>query len=354
MEEKKEEKGSGVVFWIITTLLFSGLFILEFFVLIKYSFAVGKLTWNWGWFAFWTQITYIVFSFGKVGPTETGVKLFFGKPIQKVNSGLFFAPKWIFSVEKITKIVREKEYPDPEKLYRGEEPVPPGKVVPIRVIQGQKEEDIKADPLHRRMTTEISVIVRYRVYDFMTFIGTIGTLEELDRTIEDLLIASLRRDLAVTSPAETLRGWGIVEKKLQKKVEDLVTYWGVEVQTTRMKEVDVGHKVNSALRDIIAADLNKKSTIVNAEAEKQKRTLEGAGLAEARKIFLEAEGIGYKKIADELGLKEGEIVLAAETVKTLTKESQYTLLTGSAGLSDIFGAVAAMKNVLEKIKTKEA
>lgn len=347
-----------VFFW-----LFLGIFLLvfgltDFLILRRFSETFFGLNWNWGWFAFWVQSAYCLASLRQVGPSDTGVNLLFGKPIQKVNSGLVFVPIGIFQLRVITRIVREKEYPDPERVWRGDGPLPEGKIPPIRVIQGQKAkvktEQEEKDPLERRMTTEISAIVRYRVADFMTFIQTIGTLEELDRTIEDLLLATLREDLAQKSTAETLKTWGKINQKLEQQTKDLVSSWGVEVQTVRLKEVDVGHSVNSSLRDLIVAGLNRKTTIINATAEKRKKELEGEGLAWARRVLLEAEGFGYQKIAKELGVEEGQLVLFAETVRKLTENSNYTLISGAEGIANLFSVVGAIKDVLEKSGTQAA
>ena len=356
-EEDKKKKKMGPVFWLW---FFTGVFLilccsLDFLVLKKYSETILGMEWNWGWAAFWLQITYLLWSFRRVGPTETGVNLLFGKPIQKMNSGLTFVPYGIFELVTITKIVREKEYPDPEKLWRGDGPIPEGKIPPIRVIQGQQKKvgSKEEDPLDKRITTEVSAVVRYRITDFMTFIGTIGSLAELDRTIEDLLVADIRKELAIISPAQTLKTWGFIQKRLQDEVEKLVNSWGVEVQTVRLKEIDIGHRVNTALMDVVAATLNKKTTITNAGAEKEKRVLEGTGLAKARRILLEAEAFGYKKIANELNIKESELILFAETVKTLTENSQYTLLAGSPGVADLFATIGAIKNILPRIRKED-
>lgn len=357
-ENNKKKKERGWMGWIFIALIFLGFFsLVDFLILHKFTFKIWKYDWNWGWTAFWLQILYVILSFKQIGPRDTGVLLFFGRPILSVGSGLVFAPLGIIKLETITRIVREKEYPDPEKTYKGKGDVPNGKIPPIRVIQGQKEIEAgkkEEDPLDKRLTTEISIIIRYRVTNFMTFIGTIGSIEELDRTIEDVLVATLRKELAIISPAQTLKEWRKIEETLHEEVKDLVKDWGVEVQTTRLKEVDIGHGVNTALMDIIESALKKKSIVINAEAESEKRTLEGVGLAKAKQVLLEAEAVGYKKIAAELGLKESELVLFAETVKTLTEKSQYTLLTGSGGIADLFGVIGAIKNILPKIQEKEA
>lgn len=356
-ENNKKKRKKGWIGWIFIALIFLGfLSLVDFLILHKFTFKIWKYDWNWGWAGFWLQILYVILSFKQIGPRDTGVLLFFGKPILSVGSGLAFAPLGIIKLETITKIVREKEYPDPEKVYKGKGDVPSEKIPPIRVIQGQKEVEAgkEKDPLDKRLTTEISIIIRYRVTNFMTFIGTIGSIEELDRTIEDVLVATLRKELAIISPAQTLKEWRKIEETLHVEVKDLVKDWGVEVQTTRLKEVDIGHGVNTALMDIIESALKKESIIINADAEKEKRKLEGIGSAEARRVILEAEAVGYKKIATELGLKESELVLFAETVKTLTEKSQYTLLTGASGVADLFGVIGAIKNVLPKMKAREA
>ena len=40
------------------------------------------------------------------------------------------------------------------------------------------------------------------------------------------------------------------------------------------------------------------------------------GTAEARRIFLEAEAVGYQKIAKELGITDGAFIIGMETART--------------------------------------
>ncbi|KKR30337.1 MAG: hypothetical protein UT63_C0101G0008, partial [Candidatus Gottesmanbacteria bacterium GW2011_GWC2_39_8] len=152
------------------------------------------------------------------------------------------------------------------------------------------------------------------------------------------------------TPATTLEEWEIVDKKLKDDIVELVKLWGVEVDDVRMEDLDFGKTVNIALRDVPEAVLKKDVTKTNADAEEYKRTHEGMGTAEARRIFLEAEAVGYNRIAQELGITEGSFILAMESAKTALEKSKYSIVSGSDGMKDIFSMASVIQSILPKIK----
>ena len=83
-----------------------------------------------------------------------------------------------------------------------------------------------------------------------------------------------------------------------------------------------------------------------------KRTHEGMGTAEARRIFLEAEAVGYKKIAKELGITDGAFIIGMETAKAALEKSKYSIVSGSDGMKDIFSMAATIQSILPKIKAE--
>jgi len=350
--------------WAITGffLLVLGLLDLE---LAKHSskiFGSDWLEWNWGWAAFFAQVLYILFSFRIVGPTEVGAKLFFGKPIQELSSGLTFAPLGIMSVTKETRLVIEEQYPDdPENVWKGDQnQMPAGKMPPIRVTHAQPAEP-SDDPINRRMTTEVSIIVRYRIRGFIQFLTTIGSVKEARRQIRDIVVATVREELARKTPAQTLAEWGNINGILRAAIEKLVgvtasngtSSWGVDVENVRMEEVDLGRTVNEGLRNVPRADLDKKVTVTTAEGESEKRRLEGIGSATALQVLLEAKSIGYAKIAEALKLDKGSLILQVETAREAMEKSKYSLVAGSAGMADIFNIVAAIQGILPRLKPEE-
>lgn len=367
MDDDKSKKVSdaGVFvfwFWVPVGVAYSILFLVEYFFLSKNTEKVLGIELNWGWFLFFAQLFYTIISFRQLGPTEIGAKLLFGKPIEEVGPGLVFVPYGIFSLARETALIIQEQYPDePENVWKGDQEKisgqfgPSGKpmVPPIRIThKGGSKEESEADPLNKRMTTEVSFIVRYKIKKghFITFLKTIGNVNEARRQIKDTVVSTARKELARKTPAETLKDWKEVDVILKSDVETLVRSWGVAIEDTYMEEVDLGKTVNTSLRDVPDSVLQKEVTQTRADAEKYKRVQEGMGTAEAARVFLEAKAIGYKKIASELGLEEGSFVIAAETAREALEKSKFSLIAGSGGMRDIFTLASSIQSILPKIK----
>lgn len=346
-------------FWLVVISLCCVLFGLEYFWLSKISAKILGNELNYGWAVFFGQLFYIIISLKKVGPAEIGAILLFGDPIQEVSSGLVFIPRGICTLVKESAAIEQEQYPDePEKVWKKDSELMPldGTFVPpIRIThKAGTEEDVKKDPLHKRMTTEVSIFVRFRIKKgyFIVFLQTIVSLKEAKKQIRDTIVSTARKDFAHMTPAEALQKWETINKKLLDEIKGLVNSWGLEVFDVRMEDLDFGKNVNTALRDVPKAVLVKEVTKTNAEAEEYKRTHEGMGTAEARRVFLEAEAVGYKKIAQELGITEGSFILAMESARTAMEKSQYSIVSGSDGMKDIFSMASAIQSILPKIKDK--
>lgn len=351
-------------FWVIVIVFFGVLLGIEYYflseMLSKMTTKIFGIELNYGWLVFFGQLFYLIISLKQVGPTEIGAILLFGDPIQEVHSGLVFVPKGICTLVKESAAVEQEQYPnEPEKVWKKDSDLMPTDGTfspPIRITHnaGTNEQTDK-DPLHKRMTTEVSIIVRFRIKKghFITFLQTIVSIKEAKKQIRDTIIATARKDFANMTPAETLMKWGEVDTKLREEVENLVELWGLEVLDVRMEDLDLGKNVNMALRDVPKAVLVKDVTKTNADGEEYKRTHEGIGTAEARRIFLEAEAVGYQKIAKELGITDGAFIIGMETAKAALEKSKYSIVSGSDGMKDIFSMAATIQSILPKIKKEE-
>jgi regulator of protease activity HflC (stomatin/prohibitin superfamily) len=354
---KNDELLNEKLYWkvvFVMLVICGGLFVFEYAYLSQFSDKVLGMDWNWGWAAFFCELLYLAASFKIVGPTELGAILLFGNPIKAVGSGLVFAPLWILSLDKESRLVIQSEYPaDPENVWKGDEDERPSdKFPPIRITHA-KASDNDDDPINERMTTEVSFFVRYRIMDFIIFLTTIGSVAEAEKQIQDTLVATASQQLAKKTPAEALRDWADINAELKSAVDKLTDSWGIKVEDSQMKAIDLGKTVNSALRDVPAEELAKKVTITKAEAEKRKMELEGEGKATAEKAFLVARAGGYQEVAKKLKL-EGDKVLTAETAKAAFENADYAMFGGYSGFQDILKTIAAGQNITPKMKKAEA
>lgn len=349
----------GNKFWVIVAVLFGILFGIEYFVLSKMATKIFNIEINYGWMVFFGQLFYLIISLKQIGPTELGAVLFFGKPIKEVESGLVFVPLGVCSLITENALIIQEQYPDdPEKVWKGDSdkmPLDGNFVPPIRIThKAGTDEESKIDPLHKRMTTEVSIIVRYKIKkgQYVIFLQTIGDTREARRQIRDTVVATARKEFARKTPATTLNEWEQMDKKLKTDVVELVKGWGVKVDDVRMEDIDLGKTVNTSLRDIPDSIMKKDVIKTNADGEEYKRTHEGIGTAEARRIFLEAEAIGYQKIAKKLGITDGAFIIGMETAKAALEKSKYSIVSGSDGMKDIFSMAATIQSILPKIKAE--
>lgn len=344
-EEEEPKKKSGLGFWLTAIIIYCLLFAVGFFFLSeKKVMIIGE--WNLGWAIFFAQIIYTILSFKQVGPTELGAKLFFGKPIQEVKSGLVFVPFLIFKLEKETRLTMQDELPgDPEKIYRGDGEAPEGMFPPIRIPFADKSAG--DDPLNRRVTAEIVPIIRWRISYFVKFLTTIGSREAAKKQMEDATIGLCMRDLTQLSVAEALVGLKKFNEELGTAIRKMVEKWGISLETAQIKQINFHHSLNDAISSVPEAEFKAKVTVRTAEAEKRKRMLEGQGSGDAEKAVINGRTEGFKTMRDELELTS-DLVLSAETARAITQNpGQKTVIVGAKGFSDLIGIVTGIGKTLK-------
>jgi len=309
----------------------------------------------------YAEILYSLSSLRTIDAKELGALLLFGRPIEELRAGLVFAPWLICSVVKTTALVIQDQYPgDPEKVDKtGDSVVAEGKVPPIRVTHAAPKSET-SDPINRRMTTEVSIISRVQIKrgHYITFLTTIGSVNEMRRQIRDTVEGAVKKEFALRTPSETLKDLVDIDQILKSKVVKLTKDWGIKVDDVQIIDLDLGKTVNEALRDVPAARLKKEKKITEAEAEEERLTREGRGKAsaekdlltaraEGEKLLLEAQAIGAKKLAEVAGTTEGQVVLWLDMMRTGFEKSQHTIIPGG----ELFSAVAGINAILEKTKT---
>lgn len=381
-EEEKPRKpllfeGEGMV--AIISLLF---ILIEYAWLSKYSTMIGEWEWNWGWAVFFAQIPYLILSFRIVGPTELGVRLFFGKPINKVSSGLVFIPFLICQLKKETRLMIQDEIPGPpEKIWRekkGEEggEVPKGMVPPTRVPFGSprlKKEELKAeeieeeveingekekkkvrivrklgirlpsdkkeldlpqenDALDTRVTAEVASVIRWHIDDYIKFLTTIGSVEKARIQMEDRAVSALFREFAKITPAIALANLGTYSFNIQREIVERTEGWGIEIDF-QIKTIIFHRDLNNALSDVPETMLTSKAKVIGAKAE-------GA----AEKAVLDGRRKGILKMKEDLGVSPALIIQteAARKIAETSKGEKKVIIAGSGGFADLMAVGSAL------------
>lgn len=307
-------------------------------------------------------LLYGLASFRTVGATELGAFLLFEKPLFEVESGLIFVPFLICSLKTDTRLVIQRQFPgEPEivdKSGNDKDGIATGKVAPIRITHKGLTGD-QADPLNLRLTSEPSFIVRYHIQkgNYVTFLTTIGDTKEAERQMRDTIESQARVQFGKMTPAQTLERLGDINTELKSEVDKLVATWAIDVLDTHVVDLDLGKTVNEALRNVPAAQLTKDATILTSQGEAQKIKLtgeaeadviifKGVADAKARKLILQAEAIGMKKLSEVAGTDAGKLTLWLDTMRKTVETSKHTIIPGG----EFFSAISGLTAVIEKVK----
>lgn len=343
------------LFWIPALLIYSLFLIVAIFSdysknlveVFDEEHSVGKIM-------LYTLLLYTMASLRIIGPTRLGCRLFFGKPIDNVSSGLTLIPLGICELVTETRLVIQDELPaEPNKIYRGSKDDESGKTVPkelqllgmkppIRITFSDRNAESEApelmlnaeDPYDRRLTAEVVPVVRWKIDNFVVFLKTIGSVASARKQMEDTCVKTFTELLTKVSPAVALLRIKKYSEDLQKEIEKLVETWGIEIENAQIKAINFSQTLNAAVQNVVVKERGKKADI-----------LEGEGLGGKEKAILNGRTEGLTKMANDLDVK-GHAVLGAETARAIAgegdKSSQRTIIAGSSGFADLIGTAAAI------------
>lgn len=311
---------------------------------------------------FYALLLYTAASLRIVGPTKLGCRLFFGRPIGNVSSGLVFVPLWICTLVTETRLVIQDEIPaEPDKIYRGSEGDPEGSTVPpelqalgmrppIRVTFSDRNAESEAegikedDPYDRRLTEEIVPVIRWKIDDFVVFLKTIGSIESARKQMEDTCVKIFTEELTKVSPAVALRRIHKYSDALQVEIKTLVELWGIKIENAQIKAIRFSKTLNAAVQNVVVQERKKVANI-----------LEGEGLGGKEKAIIDGRTNAFKKMREDLDVS-GETVIGAETARAIAgegdKSSQRTIIAGASGFADLVGTAVAIGESLQD-KTKK-
>ena len=359
-----ERRWSKIIYWVL--IVFGNMLIAYWGIknIARESEYLLGVPWNWGIVSIIFQILYTIASIKIIGVDEQAAVIFLGRPLFGIMSGPFYAPMGPCWPLRETRLTIEEEIPaEPEKVWHGDEekePMPEKKVPPIRITY--KEDPESKDPLCKRITSEPSFAVRYRIINIVSFVTVIGSREQAKRQMEDTITAAASAELAKRTVANVLESWTDINKRLKNAVDILVGSWGINVESCRLKQLGLSPNLNSALSKMAQASANRvaiveeakgnqEKVILLAKAEETRLSLEGQGRGKAIQKELFSRAKGLEEQARRLGRsKLGPIVIAADATQRAIAESKSAIILGNNG-GDIFKSLIS---VAELTKRKEA
>ena len=373
-------------------------------------------SWSWNLAILMLLLSHAVLSIKIVGDKEQAVKVFLGKPIQDVSSGPVFVPFLLCKLQRYTRNLIYLEIGLPQKAGESQEipiPTPPlpdeedilrlrASSQPLRINFGSYEamrEQLtpdeqriftKEDHLNRRMTADPLIVVLFRIVSPGQFTTAMGGLTNALGAIEEAVMGALQEYCGKITPAYFTHNLSKVNKALRENIEVLVgdpdakerwdklkeqlppdqindrqnekphMQWGVDLKMALVKSPGIPKAVNVAIAAARAAGFNKEAIITTAEAEKEKRILEGEGKGSAIKAEKEGEAAGIFAILKQTARGRrlikmaaagnlGQLIAYLESQKTVAENAKYII----ASDGNLMGLLARGKETLEQIPATE-
>ena len=353
--EKMTAQRNKQIYWVTIILSNLALIACEYFLSATNTIVLG-IRWDWTASVAIVHILYTLASIKIIGPQEQAAVVFLGNPLFGITSGPYYVPFLSCWLIRETRLMIQIEIPDePEKIWHGEEVgeivLPQGKVPPIRITHAQGEDS--KDPLDMRYTSEPTFITRYKIDNIVEFATTVGSRAEVKRQIEDAIVSRALEDLTKKTVAETFKALSTVNEELKKETEELVTNWGITVESCRVKGIGLSKSLNSSLSSMAQSSAERIATVEKAKGEQQKRELEGKGEASAILAVIDARTEGLTKQATALGRKHlAETVIAAEAAPRALAASKSAIVIGSSS-ADLFTSLVSAARVAKDIEKKE-
>ncbi len=348
------------------------LLVLDIFFLSKVTVTAG-LPINLGMLMLLLQVWHAYESVTSIGVNELAGFSLMGRPLFEPTNGLYLVPWGLVEVLRASRNYKDVRFPGPpDKIFRisaeqqktrpeGDKP-PDGMVRPIFVVTGEprfskadKALQAERNPLDRQLPVEVSYFLRFRVnqkyggiFRVARNLSVSTNPKDIEEAIKDLMQEQSERDIKSVLTRQTAatitENWSLVNEVFAWKAKIAALRLGVEVDTGGLDDLNPSHETNVTIAELARSEFKKAATITAAEAEKQKLVLHGEGAAKAEQSRLESMAAGYKKIRDDLGI-DGNAVIASETAKEALQKAN-TIVVGTAGVQDLFGLVAAGKQVL--------
>lgn len=289
---------------------------------------------------------------------EQGAIFFYGIEITRVGQGPKVILSGIFQLEKLTAEIQENHYPDDVEYIQHTPDSEPLQSITVQYPDGTFQERLKVRPirfisggssgtgvLDTQMNGTITFWVRWSIDDVFKFLlATGGDLNQAVAQMRNTGVSEFMEEASKLSPAEIISGLQNLKDSLKNAVLKSVGTWGVKIQEVGLGMPDFGHGVADAMSGVTRSKANAASTVIGAEAERQRIEAVGKGEGVAIQHKLSGEGKGLRDAAKHAKLTPEEILAARVAEKTVGEGS---LIIGTDGIAQ---AIGIGKTILESTK----
>lgn len=194
-----------------------------------------------------------------------------------------------------------------------------------------------------------SVSIDFLVYDkVIDPERSVLEVEDFTGAARGLAITTLRAVVGAMDLDDVLSKRDEINKVLHEKLDDVTDRWGIRVMAVEIREVVPPRAVEEAMTRQMAAERNRRATVMEADGQREAAVMIATGKKQA--TILEAEGSREATILNAEGTKKGAILeaegfaLALQNISEVAKDVDSKTLT--------LQYLEALKNLGEGASTK--
>lgn len=224
---------------------------------------------------------------------------------------------------------------------------------------------------------EINALLYFQIVDAFK---AVYEIDNLPNAIEKLTQTTLRNIIGELELDQTLTSRDTINTKLRAVLDDATNKWGIKVNRVELQDIDPPQSVSQAMEKQMQAERNKRATILNsqaekerlslesegakiaainrAEAEKQQSILKAEGEAQARIRVAEAEAAAIEKITEAVGKSSNpaNYLLAQkyiEMMQNITKGNQTKTVFLPYEATNVLGSLGGIKELFKESEDKK-
>ena len=224
------------------------------------------------------------------------------------------------------KVIRQHERGVVERLGRYKETLDPGLkfLVPfvdrlgVRVDMRERVLDIAPQPVITKDNVAVTVdaVIYYYVADAKAVTYEVASF---DIAVSKLAQTNIRNVIGEMSLDETLTSRERINAALRETLDEATDKWGVKVTRVEVKEIEPPRDIADAMSKQMKAEREKRATILNAEAYRDKQILEAEG--DKQNAILKAEGNRQREILTAEGDRQAAILRAEGEARAVEEVS---------------------------------
>jgi len=152
---------------------------------------------------------------------------------------------------------------------------------------------------------DIDYVVYMRVVDAE---AAVINVQDYTGAVRNLATTTLRSVIGEMTVEQVLSERDAINTRLEQKLSEVTSRWGVEVKAVEIREVSPQHDIQNAMTRLITADRTKRALVTESEGDRQAAINRAEGSKQA--AILEAEGEKEAQVLRAEGARQAAILNA--------------------------------------------